>query len=153
MKKFKVFNIEFDGIDKSGKDTVMKQLFSIAPNKYIPKSRGLLSQIAYSKIYNREYEYEVSQGYLNNTLFILLDVDEADWKIRCDISREHLKNQYRVDMEAAVEYKSNCEGFEYAFSYLQDLGAHIVRFNTSKMTSYQIILNVLKIIDELNRED
>ena len=41
--KYRVFNVEFDGIDKSGKDSVMKQIFSYAPNKYIPKARGLLS--------------------------------------------------------------------------------------------------------------
>lgn len=153
MKKFKVFNIEFDGIDKCGKDTIMKQIFSAAPNKYIPKARGLMSQIAYNKIYNRNYEYEVTQGYIDNTLFVLLDVDEADWKIRCDISGERLKNQYRTDMEGDVEYKSNCEGFEYAYSKLQELGANVVRFNTSKETPYQIITKVVRIAELLNEVD
>lgn len=41
--KYKVFNVEFDGIDKCGKDSVMKQMFSVVPNKYIPKARGILS--------------------------------------------------------------------------------------------------------------
>ena len=150
MTKFKVFNIEFDGIDKCGKDTIMKQIFSASPNKYIPKARGLLSQIAYNEIYHRDYEYEVTQGYLDNTLFVLLDVEEPDWKIRCDLSNEHLKNKYRVDMEGALEYKSNCEGFEFAYSYLKDLGANIVRFNTSKLTPYEIISRVIAIVEELN---
>ena len=61
--KFKVFNIEFDGIDKVGKDTVMKQIFSMAPNKYIPKARGIMSQIAYSALNNRNYEYEIKKIY------------------------------------------------------------------------------------------
>lgn len=153
MKSFKVFNIEFDGIDKCGKDTIMKQIFSIAPNLYIPKSRGLLSQIAYSHIYERGYEYKVSDGYLDNTLFVLLDVDEEDWKIRCDISGEHLNNRYRTDMEDDVEYKSNTEGFNFAYNYLKDLGAHIIRYNTSEMTPYRIIKNVILMLDALNIQE
>ena len=86
--KFKVFNIEFDGIDKVGKDTIMKQIFSMAPNKYIPKARGIMSQIAYSALNNRNYEYEINKGYLDNTLIVYLTVDEDDWKVRCDLSNE-----------------------------------------------------------------
>lgn len=153
MKSFKVFNVEFDGIDKSGKDTIMKQIFSAAPNLYIPKSRGLISQIAYSHIYNRDFEYKVTKGYLENTLFVLLDVEEEDWKIRCDISGEHLNNRYRSDMEGDVEFVSNTEGFNFAYDYLKSLGANIIRFNTSVLTPYQIIKNVIAILDNLNKEE
>lgn len=153
MKNFRVFNVEFDGIDKCGKDTIMKQIFSAAPNKYIPKARGLLSQIAYSNIYGRNYNYQVTKGYLENTLFVWLEVDEEDWKIRCDISGEHLNNMYRTDMEGEVKYESNTAGFNFAYHYLKALGANIVKFNTSKMTPYQIIKSVVSILDALNEEE
>ena len=48
--KFKVFNVEFDGMDKAGKDSIMAQIFSAAPNKYISNARGLLTQVAYAKL-------------------------------------------------------------------------------------------------------
>lgn len=152
---FKVFNIEFEGIDKSGKDSIMQQIFSVAPNKYIPKSRGLISQIAYSNLYDRDYNYLESEGYIENTLFVLLTVDRDDWKVRCDISHEHEKNKNRTDMEAAVEYTSNSQAFIEAYDYLytkykDKYSNHFMRFNTSSKTPYQIITEVVKRMDELN---
>lgn len=151
--KFKVFNIEFDGIDKSGKDSIMKQIFSYAPNKYIPKARGLISQLAYTKIFNRDYEYHVSSGYLDNTLFVLLTVDEDDWNVRCDLSHEHENNKNRSDVEADIEWQSNSKEFDAVYEYLKANYSderHFMKFNTSKMTPIMIIKEVVKRLDELN---
>ena len=116
--KFKVFNVEFDGMDKAGKDSIMAQIFSAAPNKYISNARGLLSQVAYAKLYNRDWEYDFTDGYLDNTLFVYLTVDQADWKIRCDVTHEFEKNRFRSDMEGELEYTSNRDAFEYAYEVL-----------------------------------
>lgn len=157
--KFKVFNVEFDGIDKVGKDTVMKQIFSVAPNKYIPKARGLMSQIAYSHLNNRGYEYEVTKGYLDNTLFIYLTVDEDDWKVRCDMSNEKALNAVKSDTRNEVEmremrYEKHTAAFDYAWNKLKELGVkeeQMLTFNTSKVTSYQIIKQVVERLEELNK--
>jgi hypothetical protein len=152
--KYKVFNVEFDGIDKSGKDSIMKQIFSYAPNKYIPKARGLISQLAYTKIFNRDAEYDVSDGYLDNTLFVLLTVDEDDWNIRCDLSQEHEKNKNRSDVEAAIEWKSNSKAFEDAYKTLKSKyndDRHFMKFNTSEITPVNIIKAVVQRLDELNK--
>jgi len=153
--KYKVFNVEFDGIDKAGKDSIMHQIFAVAPNKYIPKSRGLLSQIAYSNLYNRDYEYEITEGYIENTLFVLLEVDEDDWNVRCKLTGEHEKNKSRSDMEAEVVYSSNKEAFRDAFAYLvnkygEKYGDHFMMFNTSNETPIKIIKEVVKRLEELN---
>ena len=42
-KSFKVFNVEFDGMDKCGKDSIAKQIFAVDPNKYIINVRGIMS--------------------------------------------------------------------------------------------------------------
>lgn len=153
--KYKVFNVEFDGIDKAGKDSIMRQIFAVAPNKYIPKSRGLLSQIAYSNLYKRDAEYLVSDGYIENTLFVLLTVDEDDWNVRCKLTGEHEKNKSRSDMEAAVVYGSNSQAFLDAYDELLDkygsrYANHFMIFNTTHLTPYQIIQDVVKRLEELN---
>ena len=43
MKKFNVFNVGFDGIDKCGKASIAKQIFAVDPNKYIINVRGIMS--------------------------------------------------------------------------------------------------------------
>lgn len=150
----KVFNVEFDGIDKSGKDSIMHQIFAVAPNKYIPKARGLISQFAYADLYNRNIDYEVTKGYFDNTLFVLLTVDEDDWNCRCKLSGEHEKNKFRSDMEAAVEYESNSRVFEDAYDKLLNMyddKSHFMKFNTSKTTPFQIITEVVNRLEELNK--
>lgn len=156
--KYKVFNVEFDGIDKSGKDSIMHQIFAVAPNKYIPKARGLLSQLAYADLYKRDVDYQVTEGYIENTLFVLLTVDEDDWNVRCKLTGEHEKNKSRSDMEAAVVYDTNSEVFNKAYNTLLDkyrdkYEDHFMTFNTSKQTPYQIITQVVARLEELNKDE
>ena len=143
MTNFKVFNVEFDGMDKCGKDSIAKQIFAVDPNKYIINVRGIMSQIAYSWLWKREYVYEMSKGYLENTLFVYLTVNEDDWNVRCKISGEHEKNKSRSDVESAIKYKSSNDAFELAYEKLnatlaekQVSDKHILKFNTSEMTPY-----------------
>ena len=152
---YKVFNVEFDGIDKCGKDSIMKQMFSVVPNKYIPKARGILSQIAYSKLFNRDAQYNVSNGYLENTLIVYLTVDEDDWNVRCDLSHEHELNKRRSDVEAQIKYKSSSEAFDYAYDTLYKANPYkrnMMKLNTSELTPYKIIVEVKNRLEELNRQ-
>lgn len=158
MKKFKVFNIEFDGMDKSGKDSIMRQIFSCRPNMYIPKSRGIMSQIAYGKMFNRDYEYELESGYCKNTLFVYLTVNEDDWNIRCDLTNEHALNEKRKDVESKITYNKSNICFEYAYEYIlkyfKENGIsedHIMKFNTSEYTPVQIIKLVCERLDKMNQ--
>lgn len=56
--KLKIFNVEVDGIDKCGKDSVRPYLFYLEPGKYLCRARGLISQIAYAKLYNRDIQWD-----------------------------------------------------------------------------------------------
>ena len=102
-----------------------------------------MSQIAYSHLWDREYVYNISKGYLENTLFVYLTVNEDDWNVRCKISGEHEKNKNRTDVESAIKYKSSNDSFEYANDVLKQLlysygvnDKHILKLNTSDMTPY-----------------
>lgn len=157
-KKYKVFNIEFDGADKVGKDSIMRQIFSIAPNQYIPKTRGIISQLAFSKMFNRDTEYLYTDGYLENTLFVLLTVDEDDWKVRCDLTHEHENNKKRNDVDGEIKYKASMEAFDYAYNYIKDNAPesirekHFMKFNTSETTPIKIIKAVVERLEELNKD-
>lgn len=157
MKKIKVFNVEFDGIDKCGKDSVQKQIHSVAPNKYTTRARGLLSQIAFAKMFSRDYDYVFTDGYIDNTLFVYLTVDEDDWKVRCDLTHEHEINKGRADVEGEIKYKPSVEAFDFAFDLVKskagaERAGHFMVFNTSKMTPIAVIKAVVQRLEELNEQ-
>lgn len=145
MKNIKVFNIEFDGIDKCGKDTIKSQIWYFAPGMYLPRARGLISQIAYTKLYNRDVNYNIDIGYVKNTLFVLLDVDKDDWNIRCKLTNEP---------ESDFTYDEMREAFVFAIQYLKDRfdipDEHILMFNTSQITSFNIAKEVITRLEQLN---
>ena len=145
MKNIKVFNIEFDGIDRCGKDTVKSQIWYLAPGMYLPRARGLISQIAYAKLYNRDVNYDIDIGYTENTLFVLLDVDEDDWNIRCKLTNE-------PDFD--FTYTEMREAFMFAIQYLKNYfnipDKRILVFNTTQMTSFNIAKEVTTRLEQLN---
>ena len=76
--------IEVEGIDKTGKDTLVKYIANLSDYKYTIHARGILSQLVYNDKYNRDYTYRLS----HKPLIILLDVDDDDHAIRCKLTNE-----------------------------------------------------------------
>ena len=142
--KLKVFNIELDGIDKCGKDSVRPYIFYLEPGKYLCRARGLISQIAYAKLYKRDIEWD-GTDYAKNTLFVLLEVDKHDWEIRCKLTNE-------PNME--FTYEEMTHAFRLA---LYELKEHfnvpenqILVFNTSDYTPYTIADKIKTHLERLN---
>lgn len=129
--------IVLEGIDKTGKDTILRYICELSNYKYLVQSRGILSQIAYSKLYNRDYKYEIKNKY-NNVLFVYLTVDREDWNIRCNMTNEPV-----------ISYDDNVDAFHYTIieccKYI-----NIINFNTSKKTPYQIAKQIVEYMNELN---
>ena len=71
MKKLKHYLIELDGIDKTGKDTIERYIAYLGKFKYVVNVRGVLSQLAYAELYNRDYDYDLSVDKNSNNLSIL----------------------------------------------------------------------------------
>lgn len=145
--KLKVFNIELDGIDKCGKDSIRPYVFYLEPGKYLCRARGLISQIAYAKLYKRNIEWD-GANYAKNTLFVLLEVDKHDWEIRCKLTNEP---------NAGFTYKEMTQAFKLALYELKERfdvpENHILVFNTSEYTPYAIADEIKTHLEYLNNQN
>lgn len=145
--KLKVFNIELDGIDKCGKDSVRPYVFYLEPGKYLCRARGLISQIAYAKLYKRNIEWD-SADYAKNTLFVLLEVDKQDWEIRCKLTNEP---------NTGFTYEEMTQAFKLALYELKERfdvpENHILVFNTSEYTPYAIADEIKTHLEYLNNQN
>lgn len=140
---FKYFNVELEGIDKCGKDSIRPYIFLLEPGKYMCRARGLMSQIAYSSLYNRNFEFDAKE-YVKNTLFVLLDVDEQDWKFRCKLTNEPNPN---------FDFSKMRNAFIDSINELKKIGVkdeQILQFNTSVDTPYTIAKRVCEHLEYLN---
>lgn len=145
--KLKVFNIELDGIDKCGKDSVRPYVFYLEPGKYLCRARGLISQIAYAKLYKRNIEWD-GADYAKNALFVLLEVDKQDWEIRCKLTNEP---------NTGFTYEEMTQAFKLALYELKERfdvpENHILVFNTSEYTPYAIADEIKTHLEYLNNQN
>lgn len=140
-----IFNVEFDGIDKCGKDSVKPYLFYLEPGKYLSRARGLISQLAYARLYNRDIEFDATD-YAKNTLFVLLVVDKQDWEIRCKLTNEP---------DTGFSFEEMQNAFKHSLSKLHsdfDVPTErVMVLNTSHVTPFDISKKVCERLEYLNR--
>lgn len=137
MEKIKYYKIFLDGIDKTGKDIIANYVDRLSNRKYIVKPRGIVSMIVYSKIFNREYEYDIKEEDVVN---VLLMVEKDDWEIRCKLTNEEL-----------IDYETHSKCFIKEFNSLDCV--HKLAFNTSKETPYSIAKEIIKYMEKINKEN
>ena len=136
-KKIKVYKIFVDGIDKCGKDTIVAYVDQISGHKYAVKSRGVLSQIAYAHLYNRDFEYDLrSEKY---ALHVLVDVEYDDWLIRCKLTKE-----------PKIDYDANVKAFDYAVDLAKDK-IKIIHVNSTENTPYEIAKYIIATAEAMDR--
>ena len=143
--KIKVFNIELEGIDKCGKDSVKRYFFYLAPGKYLPRARGLLSQLVYTELYDRDIEFDATD-YVKNTLFVLLLVDKQDWEIRCKLTNEPDTGFSFEQMQNA--FSNSVNRLHRDFDVPTE---RVMIFNTSHTTPFEISKKVCERLEYLNR--
>lgn len=135
----KYYNIFIDGIDKAGKDLIAYYVIHLSNFKYIVNGRGILSQLAYAKLYNRNDAYDLTQQ--KNIINVYLEVDKEDWLLRC-----------KKTNEPAIDYEKNTEAFQYAISVLSQVN-NVIHFNTSQETPYMIAKHIVDYVDNLNKKE
>ena len=137
--QMKHYCISFEGIDKTGKELVGKYVDILGKHKYVLMDRGLISNITYARMYGREYEYDVEQ--FRNWVFVHLVCDEADWKVRCKLTKE-----------PEIDFFKNTNEFAATFKNFRDLGFNVLTFNTSHYTPYDIATMIIQHMEKLNEE-
>ena len=154
-----VFNVELEGIDKCGKDTIRNTMLNVFPNVCSIKARGILSQLAYERLYNRPWTYPVSEGYIKNTFIVKLDINEDDWINRLTLSNEIENNAKRSDVDFIADYKRHMQAFEDAWNYFRNLDVaknyqdHFLCCNTSVFSAVEIANLIRLHLIKLNHLD
>lgn len=138
-KNLKYYNIFIDGIDKAGKDLIAQYVIKLSNYKYIVNGRGIISQLAYGELHNRNYKYCIEQQ--KNIINVFLDVNEEDWMIRCEINKEPM-----------IDYINHRSKFLDAYYKFKEYKYPVIYFNTSDMTPYQIAEEIIKYADKLNNK-
>jgi len=135
-EELRYYEVVLDGIDKTGKDLISHYVFLLSKKRYLCRSRGIMSMIAYNYVYGRPYVYDLNE---KRTLNVLLTVDKEDWKIRCDANNEPL-----------IDFETDSAEFERAYKILNDYGFETLRFDTSAETPYQIAKQIVARMAQLN---
>lgn len=138
MENIRYHTIYLDGIDKTGKDTIAQYVIKLCNYKYIVNCRGIITQIAYNNLYNRDCCYSLDGQ--QNILNVLLTVDEDDWNIRCKLTNE-----------PKIDYSTHNKIFQDVYDTLNLQNLPTLSLNTSKMSPYQIALHIVNFMDALNR--
>lgn len=138
-----IARVEIEGIDRTGKDTLMRYIDYMSNRTMVVKTRGLMSNIAYADLYNRF----LSTQYVNQlleankeTLIVYLTADKEDWEVRMKIAG----HEY-------LDFERNEMAFEYAKRVIRGANILFFEFNTTKQTPYQIAEMVMTIIREENQ--
>lgn len=141
MAKLKYYSVFLDGIDKAGKSTLVAYLAKLSNYTLNIFDRGVITNIVWNKIQNRDVDYDVEQW--KNTVFIRLNVDKEDWKIRCSIHHE-------PDMPHSYEEMN--ERYDAVFDEFKKNGFKVLEFNTTLSTQYQIATSIIDYLKILNDE-
>ena len=136
----KYWELEIDGPDKTGKDLLCKYLCEMSNYRFSINVRGLISQLVYTKKYNREFNYDTS-NFSKNKVLILLTGEPQDLAIRCKTTNEPLYN-----------VKQDLNWFEQAADQVEEGGYLVLRFNTSFNTPYKIARDIIKLIETLEEK-
>lgn len=130
-------SIFVDGLDKSGKNLLVKYIHNLAKHRYMAYDRGILSNVTYARMFNRQVEYNLEQ--YKSFVFVYLVCDEEDWKIRCKLTNE-----------PAIDYGLHLDEFNKTFHDFENKGFKIMFLNTSHITPYDAVLKILDYVNKLN---
>lgn len=137
----KYWEIEIDGTDKTGKDLLLQYICVLGKYKYSINPRGLMSQLVYTKKFNRDYVYDLEV--LNkNKVYVMLYAEPDDLEVRC-----------RVTHEPKYDYIEDTKLYHEVYSELESKGFKLLKFNTSEVTPYNIAKSVIEYIESLEEQD
>lgn len=124
-----------EGIDKTGKDTVVKYINEMTNYRHCVLTRGPLSTTAYARKFNRtDYDESYIKSIKDDSLIILLTANIEDLDIR-----------FKLTNEPEIDKNKDTELFKKTARYLQDkYDLNIIEINTSNVTPYRIAKSIAK---------
>lgn len=133
---YKYWNIEIDGVDRVGKNTLAPYLTFLSNYRFAIKPRGLLTQLVYSEKFSRHHEYDYD-SYKEHTVIVLLYADEED-----------LNERFWNTHEKIIDIKNDTKMFDDVANVLNTQGFKVLKYNTSHMTHYDIAKDILSNINK-----
>ena len=138
---YKFWELEIDGPDKTGKDLLCSYLCELSHYRFSINVRGLISQLVYSKKFNRDFEYDTRDFSKHKILIVLLG-EPADLAVRC-----------KTTGEPSYDIENDLNLFKLAAYEVEEKGYIVLKYDTSAATPYAIARDVLRIVEELEEED
>ena len=138
--------ITVDGIDKSGKSSIIKEVFSATNGTVLIMDRSLSSWHFFNEItdrvpeeqkirYAKEYNAKLKDFRSVVDLSIILTVSEKDWLIRC---KEHSEQPLIGDLNFD-EHQREIERYFNKAKY-----KNVLRLNTTELTIEECVNLILK---------
>lgn len=140
LKAMKFYTVIFDGIDKSGKDTIAKYIWRLDKRLNVIV-RAWPSLVVYANKFHRNCEYELPW---KNALYVHCIVEKEDWQLRCKINDEDISN---------IDYDIDCKAFDSAFETLSKHGYEVLHVNTSHMAPYDAAKLIVDTMHRMNGEN
>lgn len=140
-----VINIE--GIDRTGKDTLHRYIERLSNFKYVINTRGILTQMAYSKKFKRNYVYHLDD--FKNDIIVYLYAEPEDLEVRFKITGEPKLNEGKTLREGIED---DLKLFQDISHELADRGFIILKYNTTEETPYTIARHVISELEYLEKE-
>jgi len=136
--------IHIDGPDKTGKDSIRREIVKLGKGNYLVYVRSFLSQIAYSRLYNRnineEFFFECwsyATNILDNKFFFI----DCTYKLAKERFIKH--NEKDLDIK---DWKKHRDIFLEVICEAERMGIKINRIDTTTDTIKQSANKIKKIL-------
>lgn len=126
-----------EGIDKTGKDTLVRYINELTNYKHCVLTRGPISTSAYAYKFKRKYDDSYIKS-LKDSLIIYLTADTEDLNIR-----------FKITNEPEINKDEDKKLFDNIITELKiKYGLKVIKVNTSNYTPYTIAKAIKNYIEE-----
>lgn len=133
----KITTICVEGMDKTGKGLIASYIKTLTNHKYIVFDRGLMSNLAYDKLFKRDQTFNIKP--FQSFFYVYLTCDFDDWKIRCKLTNE-----------PEIPFKIHHDIFEGLYNDFLDNNFKIIKINTSNCSPYKAAQLAIDEVEKLN---
>lgn len=140
--------IFLEGVDRTGKSTLLNEICKQSNYRYIICDRAILSQLAYNNKYSRSHEYDLATYKLFPIVYLTAS---------SDVLLQRFKDTEEPDLYDDIDTKSGIEKDlslfnEYA-AILSSRGYTIWEYDSGKYSAKEIAADVIDKLNKLNHKE